>query len=74
MGDMPPEHQARLEVPDENIPDGGSGAQKMDNMPLEHQARLEVMNILNEVIMGSPLGSSGSGTQSGERALDPTSS
>ena len=81
MGDMPPEHQARLEVPDHNIPDGGSGAQKMDNMPLEHQARLEVpdhnvsdMNISNEVVIGSPLGSSGSGTQSGERALDPTSS
>ena len=56
---MPPDHQARSEVLDHNIPDmnisdqveigsplgaGGSGTQKMGNMPPEHQARSEVFD------------------------------
>jgi predicted nuclease with TOPRIM domain len=47
---------------------------KMDDMPPEQQASLEVMSILNELIMGFPIGSSESGTQPDKRAFDPISS
>ena len=47
---------------------------KMDDVPPEQQASLEVMSILNELIMGLPIGSSESGTRPDKRAFDPISS
>jgi hypothetical protein len=74
VGRSPPNQKNIKRVLNDRSQKRDDNDKKMGDVPPEQQARLEVMNILNEVIMGFPIGSSGSGTQSDKRAFDPTSS